>query len=384
MSKNDVVKEWLDECRTESTRELYEYQIRVFQEWYGKPLSTFLNLSPKDMRHEALKFQSEQVGKMKPNTIISVLTALGSFCAYNDKPLMLRGKRLRTQIDLDSHVFTNGDLAKMFEVADTEEKAIVATFTSLGWEVSSILELKRDFMEKQILRAKEEGKQFIYFLDQRPKTGVLRLGVINPLAIEWLSKMLEQARGPGLFSYTTKEGVNKMIQRLVREAHLIATGRIHTHLMRKWVMSGLSRAGFNDFQIKYMMGKAIPLSDMTYLQTLQQEIEGKYPAAYENYLTLKPMVSVKAVTELGKQVVQQSQELTLKTAEIETMKETLDKAMLKIAEAETSRKDQEGQLARDALRIAELETSIKDVEKVLQGARPLIEQLMKANKEGKL
>jgi len=83
-------------------------------------------------------------------------------------------------------------------------------------------------------------------------------------------------------------------------------------------------------------------------------------------------------------VVQQSQELTLKTAEIETMKETLDKAMLKIAEAETSRKDQEGQLARDALRIAELETSIKDVEKVLQGARPLIEQLMKANKEGKL
>ena len=36
------------------------------------------------------------------------------------------------------------------------------------------------------------------------------------------------------------------------------------------------------------MGKAIPVSDMTYLQTLQQEIEERYPKAYENYLSLKP------------------------------------------------------------------------------------------------
>jgi len=110
------------------------------------------------------------------------------------------------------------------------------------------------------------------------------------------------------------------------------------------------------------MGKAIPLTDMTYLQTLQQEIEEKYPAAYENYLTLKPMVSVKAVTELSKQVVQQSQELTQKTAEIETMKEMLNKAMLKIADFERSR---------------------KDLEKLLQRALPLVEQLEKALDEKK-
>jgi len=91
-----------------------------------------------------------------------------------------------------------------------------------------------------------------------------------------------------VFDYTTKEGMNSMMRRLAREAHFKRVGRVRSHLIRKWLMSGLSRAGFNDFQIKYLMGKAIPVSDMTYLQTLQQEIEERYPKAYENYLSLKP------------------------------------------------------------------------------------------------
>jgi hypothetical protein len=51
-------------------------------------------------------------------------------------------------------------------------------------------------------------------------------------------------------------------------------------------MSGLSRSGFNEFQIKYLVGKPIPMQDMTYLQTLQQEIEERYPKAYEHFLNI--------------------------------------------------------------------------------------------------
>ena len=40
------------------------------------------------------------------------------------------------------------------------------------------------------------------------------------------------------------------------------------------------------------MGKAIPLSDSTYLQTLQQEIEEKYPESYEHYMNLKPQSTI--------------------------------------------------------------------------------------------
>jgi len=308
MKDQELIGEWLEECRTQSTKQLYGQNIKLFQEWYQKPLETFLGLDAKAMRHEALKFQSflaerttKRNGLMTANSIISALTALGSFCTFNDKTLNLRGKRLRTRIDLSSHVFTNGELSRLFDIGSVEEKAILSTFCSLGWEVSSLLELKRPFIESLLKQAKDEKKDFIYFQSQRPKTGALRLGVLNPLAIEWLGKWLEQSTSARLFRFTTKEGVNAMIKRLAREAHIAKTGRIHTHLIRKWVMSGLSRAGFNEFQIKYLLGKAIPLSDLTYLQTLQQEIETKYPKAYE-YVNIKP---AKVVTVVDENLIQQ-------------------------------------------------------------------------------
>lgn len=300
-------EDWLDECRTLNTREAYTRHIRTFKDWYKKPLSEFLKLEPKEMRHTAILFQNAarngwktRWGRtLKPNSIISTLTALGSYCTFNDKPLRLRGKRVRATIDLDSHAFTDADLRRMFSVADTQEKAILATFCSLGWEVSSLLSLERTYLGNLILRAQEQRKQFIYFIDQRRKTGAIRLGVLNPLAIEWISEWLkvpleriQQSKGTHrwnakrLFGYTTKEGVNSMIKHLARDSHVTVTGRVHTHQIRKWVMSGLSRAGFNEFQIKFVVGKTIPLTDMTYLQTLQQEVEARYPKAYAEYLDI--------------------------------------------------------------------------------------------------
>ena len=317
MKDEQLIAEWLEECRTQSTKRLYGQNIKLFQEWYQKPLETFLALDAKAMRHEALRFQSflaerttKRNGLMTANSIISALTALGSFCTFNDKKLNLRGKRLRTRIDLSSHVFTNGELSRLFDIGSAEEKAILSTFCSLGWEVSSLLELKRPFIESLLKQAKDEKKDFIYFQSQRPKTGALRLGVLNPLAIEWLGKWLEQSTSVRLFRFTTKEGVNAMIKRLAREAHIAKTGRIHTHLIRKWVMSGLSRAGFNEFQIKYLLGKAIPLSDLTYLQTLQQEIETKYPKAYE-FVNIKPARIVTVVDEELTQELQKEREKTV-------------------------------------------------------------------------
>jgi hypothetical protein len=306
-AERSLESEWLDECRTTSTREAYTRHIRTFTDWYRKPLKEFLALEPREMRHTAILFQNAATNgwktrhgrALKPNSIISTLTALGSFCAFNDKPLRLRGKRVRPTIDLTSHAFSDTDLRRMFSVADTQEKAILATFCSLGWEVSSLLSLERTYLGNLILRAQEERKQFIYFIDQRKKTGAIRLGVLNPLAIEWISEWLkvpleriQQSKGTlrwdvkRLFGYTTKEGVNSMIKHLARDAHVTVTGRVHTHQIRKWVMSGLSRAGFNEFQIKFVLGKAIPLTDMTYLQTLQQEVEARYPKAYAEYLDI--------------------------------------------------------------------------------------------------
>ena len=52
-------------------------------------------------------------------------------------------------------------------------------------------------------------------------------------------------------------------------------------------MSGLSRCGFNEWQAKFVLGKAIPLADSTYLQTLEFEVKDRYPKAYDEYLNLE-------------------------------------------------------------------------------------------------
>ena len=291
-----LLEEWLGDCRTQSTRHIYMTGMRLFLEWYQKPLETFLGLEPKDLRHVALRFQNEALNgwvppwrkeKLSQNTVLAVLTALGSFCSHNDKVLRLRGKRAHILIDLSSHVFSTQDLVKMFGVARIEQKAILSTFCSLGWEVQALLQLKRAYVESLIYRAREQRQEYVYFIHQRGKTGAVRLGVLNPLAIEWVGEWLKTGwHGERLFSYTTKEGLNGMLKHLARDAHVTVTGRVHTHLLRKWVMSGLSRAGFNEFQIKFVVGKTIPLSDMTYLQTLQQEVEERYPKAFMEQLDI--------------------------------------------------------------------------------------------------
>jgi integrase len=182
----------------------------------------------------------------------------------------------------------------LWEVGGAFEKALLATACSQGWEISMFLEQKRDKVERRIAHADQNGVQFVFFMDAREKTGEPRLCVLNPLAVECLKKYLavrvdDDAR---LFPITA-DGVQKMLYRLAKDANLKTTGSLRFHNIRKWLMSRLSRCNFNEFQIKFVMGKSIGISDGVYLQTLQSEIEEKYPVVYNDYLNIcwKPGVS---------------------------------------------------------------------------------------------
>lgn len=311
-----------------------------FFKWYLGSFEDFLKLDTKAARHVLLKYQNEH-GELPANTVNNTITPMCSFLTYLDKPVNLRGKRLAPRPDMDSHVFTNGDLTKMFDVANVKEKALLALGTSLGWEISAILDFDRKTLQGLVDRAKAEGKQFIYFRSIRNKTGAARLGVLNPLALEWLEKYLKelatktprkrkqrytQDRPLSQVFDMGAEGTNLVLKRLAKEAGLALTGRVHFHKIRGWVMSGLSRAGFNEFQIKYLIGKAIPLGDMTYLQSLQQEIEERYPRAYEQYLNIKPAKVVTVVDEV--KIQQMDRQHTL---ELEDMKDQMASLQTKIA-----------------------------------------------------
>jgi site-specific recombinase XerD len=324
LSKPEVEK-WLEECRKPSTRRIYKSSIKRFFKWYPGTYEEFIGLDPKELHHVLRTFISQNSSE-NPNTIGGVVARVNAFLLYLDKPVVFRrGERPRPQPDVDSHVFSNGDLSRMFDVASTKEKALLALMVSLGWEISAVLELDPELLRALVARAKAEGEQFIYWRSIRQKTGVPRLGVLNPLALEWLDKWLVESRGAkkrkrkadkktadrpvsALFDLGA-EGVNKMLRRLAKDAGIVVTGRLHVHKIRGWVMSGLSRAGWNEFQIKFLVGKAIPLRDSTYLQTLELEIREKYPKAYAEYMNIKPERIVKVVDE----------ETRRKAAEVDTL-----------------------------------------------------------------
>ena len=153
----------------------------------------YLKLTPKAQRSYALKYQNSQP-ESNHNTIYNILTAVSSFLEYHDAPIKWRRSRIRQRPDVSSHVFSNGDLSRMFAVGNVKEKSIISLACSLGWEMSGFLQLKRDNLRDLIDRAKDTGEQYIYFKSIRQKTGALRLGVLNPLAVEWLDKWLKASK----------------------------------------------------------------------------------------------------------------------------------------------------------------------------------------------
>ena len=125
---------------------------------------------------------------------------------------------------------------------------------------------------------------------------------MNPLAIEWTEKWLKHSDSikkrkrqsnkkiSDNFDMTMN-GINMYLKNLAKKAGIKTTGPLKFHRIRGWVMSGLSRCGFNEFQVKTVLGKTIPMTDATYLHSLEQEIRERYPKAYENYLNLSTSVS---------------------------------------------------------------------------------------------
>lgn len=341
-----LVAEWLAEVRRTTTRETYRYRFINFLKYFNITPEQLLGETPKQARTLCLRYQNENPD-IADNTKLGVVSTVSSFFSHHDKPINWKqGQKLRPRGDFSSHIFSNGDLNRMFEIADVRDKAILALATSLGWEISGFVDLKKETLTKLLARQEETGEQFIYFKDIRAKTGVPRLGVVNPLAIEWLRKWLKISKespkierqensrritGSEKVSDVfdlTGNGIRYAVDILAKKAHIKLTGRVRFHNLRKWTMAGLSRSGFNEFEVKYCVGKSIPMSDFVYLTNIEDAIKEKYPTAYENYLNLNPTVNPKALSSLSK-------ELEKKTEEIEELKSQLSgqrPEMLKLRE----------------------------------------------------
>jgi hypothetical protein len=314
---NEKIEKWLNRYHNKNTRIQMESRITKFLDAMKLDDNVFVELPPEEAEDLILNYQREEEAKGTPNnTILSAITAPRALFAYLRKPLILKGQLVELEEARDKHQFSNGDIGKLFDVADTRGKAIISLASSLGWGISDVLGLDKEVIKTEIERAKESGNKFIFIKRQRGKTHAKALGVINPLAIEWLDKWLAINKTNKLFDINADQ-INKELQRFAEEAQLKLTGSVSFHCFRAWVLSSLVKAGFSEFECKLIVGKAIPLSDSTYL-ALEEDIKEKYPAAYDRYLNIKP----KAGPDAKKQKELEDQ-LQTTTAELESLKNTV-------------------------------------------------------------
>lgn len=287
---NEKFNEFIREYESESTRNIHKTRIKRFCEIAEIGLAELTKLTAKECRRLIIdtRDRMKELGKSN-NTILGYISTVKSFFDYLDKPIKLRRSALpKAEMANGFHVFSNGDLETMFNHADIRMKAFLSVACSTGYEISAIEEMDRQHMKAIIEKAIADKQDFIFRVDTRRKTGETRLTVFNPLAITWLSKWLRTSEKK---HYKTVFGIkNDMfrleLEKLARNSGIKLEGKIRPHNLRKWLMSSLDKAGFTEFQTKFIMGKSIGKSDMTYLTSLKNTISEKYPKAYDKYLNI--------------------------------------------------------------------------------------------------
>lgn len=326
---NDIVKEWMSEISSATSRTTYLIRLKNFLKWYQKPITDLLKLSPKKFRHLLLKFQTDMVTqKMPNNSILGIITAMRSLYKYETNVSVdFRNKLVKLEEAQNKHSFSNGDLKAMFDVASLRGKALIAIGSSLGWGISDVVKLKRQFIKALVDRAREHNERFAYFKRQRGKTRAKAYGVLNPCAIEWLQKWFETWNGNSLFDITADQ-INKELKRIAKESGITTTGNVSWHCFRSWVFDSLIKSGLSEMASKYIVGKSVPLSDSTYLN-LAKDIEEKYPKIYDKHMCItRSGIEIKSkdeqIEKLERALVETESKIGIQDTRITAMQKELN------------------------------------------------------------
>ena len=295
------MQKWLDEYTKLKTRRNNKSNFQKFLEWSGKtPQQLVDEFTQKDARHLILEFQKDMIAKgFSDNSVRSYVNTVRAFYASQCETIRnLKRRIVSAKMAKDQHVFSLEDLKAMFHVSNTQEKALLACGVSLGWEASAIRDMDRSYFEQLVKRARSQNEEFISFDWQRKKTGARQYGILSPLALDSLERYLEKTKDEAkakLWNGITQNTLNNILKRLVEESNIVTTGSVSWHLLRKFLMSQLSDAGLNSFEVKIIVGKAIPVTDLTYLHQIKKQAFEKYRKAYGSHLSLTMNINGKAI-----------------------------------------------------------------------------------------
>jgi site-specific recombinase XerD len=343
----------------------YHQRLDTFFEWLGLTDAEFLEgyKIAEDKTEWArktglklLEYYKTRIGEgYKINTVRADTSTVRAFCRDNAITLILKRKAIaKPQASTDEHEFLQEELVKMYAVASVRDKAILACGVSLGYGMKDFLSLKRDFIEPFVQKAISEKIDFIGFNYARSKTQVSARSHLTPEArdslAEWF-KYVDKARAEkglaksewvwcnGNETPLTDDAINGVIKDLCKKANIQTTGKIHFHLLRKFLMGAFGDAKIPDFITKKALGKEINVSDATYLQHLVKNVDKTFPRVYP-YIRLVGVLNHNGqlkIEMLEQRIVKQEGEIKRLLLENEVLrslipKETFAQAIRSLAE----------------------------------------------------
>lgn len=313
-----VIDEWLSEYSKKSTKQLWNRRIQIFLEWCGKSDDELIKefQSAEDKRQWAketgnllLTFQNyllndyprhdkhgKVVGKgLKANTVRGIVSAARAFFSSQCLPVSIkRGRIVEAEMAYGEHEFTQDELRRMFYYADVRGKAILSLAVALGWSAEDFVELPRETIEPLL-----DHPPFTGFWFKRGKTGAPCRGHLTPEAAESLRAWFNIAPkneyvwpsiGNGFCKGKpiSQDTLNDELKRLAKNANIKPKGRIRFHLLRKFLYTQLKRKPNNldADHAKIKIGKRVPKTDLTYLQSLAPIIDEEVKLAYPKFSLL--------------------------------------------------------------------------------------------------
>jgi len=284
------------------------------------------------------------VKKEKVNSARARATALRSFFSSQCTTVKIkRGAISAARMATKEHEFQLWELKKMFAIGDISDKAKLATAVSLGWGVGDFLNLRWNFIEPYLA---EELEAPVSFWIERGKTGAPIRAHLTLESIQALRayRDVEKNSNPyvwagaewsgGNRNHLSSDSMNDWLRSLALKAKVKPRGTIRFHLLRKFLFSALVNSGMSEIHAKIVIGKKVPIQDMTYLQSLAPALREGFVNA-ESRFTLTGFTNSnhskidaisKEVQELKNVVVKQQMDTKERDIKIDALTESLAKA----------------------------------------------------------
>jgi integrase len=348
MATTFSLKDFLDSQTRPRTIESYRNGIIRFSKWFGKTPEEILQMRQDDLtkrpdenqvdylnragrfERELVKYHKQALDRgISKNSARTYTVGVIQLFRHYKMPILLdnsQKKISRTFKTENSFPLSIEHVRKMFNYADTREKAILSLATDIGQRISDLLALKIEDLPPL------DQEPPIPFQINTRKENVIAYPFLSEETVgclkTYLDKMkneqkLEKENNPYLFPGTTKDRpisdvwFNELIRKLAKSAGIPINGKkLSSHCFRKMFLSAAATKGYED-AAKKMVGKSIDQSLDTYYTTLNLlpafvEIKKLLTIQNQNSKSSESVESLKsALSEMQKKI--QNQDTIIKS-----------------------------------------------------------------------